>query len=263
MARSSRPLSRRAGTATEAETIVIVCEGEKTEDMYFNGIRREYRLTTARITFIGLGADPLTVVKRAEQLKPDYDHAWAVFDIESAGPYGKQHAGLDAAVARADRAGIRCAISTVLRAVADPPLSGSMRRTSAMRVHARSPVVSLSTTATRASLSARSGHTAERRSTTPAGSTGGSARTIRTCWTATRGRACRIWCDSCWPSSTLLLPTSRRPGPTAVAVGLDAPATDPAVTPGIGQRMSMKIGWCRARCRSTGRRCRGCDRVVD
>jgi len=110
MARS-RPLSRRAGTATEAETIIIVCEGEKTEDIYFNGIRREYRLTTARINFIGLGADPLTVVRRAEQFKPDYDHAWAVFDVESAGPHGKRHAGLDAAIARADRAGIRCAIS--------------------------------------------------------------------------------------------------------------------------------------------------------
>jgi len=111
MARSSRPLSRRAGKATEAETIIIVCEGVKTEDIYFNGIRREYRLTTARINFIGLGADPLTVVRRAEQFKPAYDHAWAVFDVESAGPHGQRHAGLDAAIARAERAGIRCAIS--------------------------------------------------------------------------------------------------------------------------------------------------------
>ena len=38
-------------------------------------------------------------------------HAWAVFDVESAGPHGQRHAGLDVAVARADRAGIRCAIS--------------------------------------------------------------------------------------------------------------------------------------------------------
>lgn len=84
MARSSRPLTRRAGTATEAETIVIVCEGEKTEEIYFNGIRQKYRLSTTRIKFIGLGADPLAVVERAEALKRDYDHAWAVFDVESA-----------------------------------------------------------------------------------------------------------------------------------------------------------------------------------
>jgi len=48
MARSSRRLGRHAGRAPEAETIAIVCEGEKTEDIYFNGIRREFRLATAR-----------------------------------------------------------------------------------------------------------------------------------------------------------------------------------------------------------------------
>ncbi|WP_432988707.1 RloB family protein [Dactylosporangium sp. CA-233914] len=111
MARNSRPLTRRAGTAIEAETIVIVCEGVKTEEIYFNGIRKEYRLATARINFIGLGADPLTVVRRAEELKSDYDHAWAVFDVESAGHHGQRHPSLEAAIARADRAGIRCAIS--------------------------------------------------------------------------------------------------------------------------------------------------------
>ena len=111
MARNSRPLTRRPGTATEAETIVIVCEGEKTEEIYFNGIRKEYRLATARINFIGLGADPLTVVKRAEELKSDYDHCWAVFDVESAGPHGQRHSSLEAAIARAERVGIRCAIS--------------------------------------------------------------------------------------------------------------------------------------------------------
>jgi hypothetical protein len=111
MARDSRPLSRRAGTATEAETIAIVCEGEKTEEIYFNGIRKKYRIATARINFVGLGADPLTVVKRAEELKSDYDYSWAVFDVESAGPYAQRHPSLEAAMTRADRAGIRCAIS--------------------------------------------------------------------------------------------------------------------------------------------------------
>jgi RloB-like protein len=111
MVRNSRPLARRAGTATEAETIVIVCEGEKTEDIYFNGVRKGYRLATARINFIGLGADPLTVVKRAEELKPDHDHSWAVFDVESAGHHGQRHTTLEAAIERAERVGIRCAIS--------------------------------------------------------------------------------------------------------------------------------------------------------
>ncbi|MFI5910750.1 RloB family protein [Dactylosporangium sp. NPDC051541] len=111
MTRSSRPLARRAGTATEAKTIAIVCEGVKTEDIYFNGIRKQYRLATARINFVGLGADPLTVVRHAEQLQADYDYTWAVFDVEAAGPHAQRHLSLDAAVARATRAGIGCAIS--------------------------------------------------------------------------------------------------------------------------------------------------------
>jgi hypothetical protein len=61
MARDSRRLSRRAGTATEVETIAVVCEGEKTEDIYFSGIRKEHRLATARLRVVGLGADPLRV----------------------------------------------------------------------------------------------------------------------------------------------------------------------------------------------------------
>lgn len=111
MARSSRALARLAGSATETETIVIVCEGEKTEEIYFNGIRKEFRLATTYIKFIGLGADPLTVVKQAEELKSDYDHAWAVFDVESAGHHGQRHSSLDAAIARAEQAGIHYAVS--------------------------------------------------------------------------------------------------------------------------------------------------------
>jgi hypothetical protein len=111
MTRNSRPLARRAGTATEAQTIVIVCEGKETEDIYFNGIRKEYRLATTHIKFIGLGMDPLKVVEKAKELKPDYDYTWAVFDVESAGPHGQRHSRLEAAIAKADQVGIRCAIS--------------------------------------------------------------------------------------------------------------------------------------------------------
>jgi hypothetical protein len=111
MARNSPPLTRHAGTAIEAETIAIVCEGQKTEGIYFNGIRTKFRLATTRINVVGLGADPMTVVEKAEQLKPDYDHAWAVFDVEAAGPHSRRHPSLEAAVAKADQVGIRYAIS--------------------------------------------------------------------------------------------------------------------------------------------------------
>ncbi|GAA0539894.1 RloB family protein [Paractinoplanes ferrugineus] len=111
MARNSRRLSRRPGTADEAETIAIVCEGEKTEDIYFNGIRREFRLATARLRVVTLGADPLRVVQEAEALRPEYDNAWAVFDVEAPGAHAIPHARLNQAVERAARVGVQCAIS--------------------------------------------------------------------------------------------------------------------------------------------------------
>ncbi|MFI5889010.1 RloB family protein [Actinoplanes sp. NPDC051513] len=111
MARNSRRLARRAGESTEAETIAIVCEGEKTEDIYFSGIRREFRLATARLRVVGLGAEPLRVVQEAESLRREYDHTWAVFDVEAPGAHAVPHARLTQAVERADRLGIRCAIS--------------------------------------------------------------------------------------------------------------------------------------------------------
>lgn len=111
MARSSRRLTRRAGTSAEAETVAIVCEGQKTEDIYFSGIRREFRLTTARLRVVSLGADPLRVVQEAESLRDEYDHTWAVFDVEAPGAHAIPHARFSQAVKRADHLGIRCAIS--------------------------------------------------------------------------------------------------------------------------------------------------------
>lgn len=87
MARSSRGLARRAGGNTEAETIAIVCEGQKTEDIYFSGIRREFRLATARLRVISLGADPLHVVQEA-QCGCGYDAKG--FDFASVWPHHQQ-----------------------------------------------------------------------------------------------------------------------------------------------------------------------------
>jgi len=111
MARSSRRLARAAGSAAEAETIAIVCEGQKTEDIYFSGIRREFRLATARLRVVSLGADPLWVVREAESLRPEYDNTWAVFDVEAPGAHAIPHARLNQAIERAERVGVRCAIS--------------------------------------------------------------------------------------------------------------------------------------------------------
>jgi hypothetical protein len=104
---TSRGLKRRAGRTAESETIAIVCEGEKTEDIYFSGIRRTFRLPTIRLHIVGLGKDPVDVVAKAMEFLPGYDHVWAVFDVEAPQP----HARLTSALRLADRNGIRCAVS--------------------------------------------------------------------------------------------------------------------------------------------------------
>lgn len=68
--------------------ILIVCEGQKTEPNYFDGVRMELRLQTLRVEIVrARGTDPRSVVQHAidrkadlrEQLGDDPE-AWAVFD---------------------------------------------------------------------------------------------------------------------------------------------------------------------------------------
>ncbi len=107
MKRTSKGLARRAGSAVEAETIAVVCEGSKTEEMYFDGVRRTFRLSTARIHVRGVGKDPVHVVEAAMKLLPDHDHVWAVFDVEAPEP----HARLNEAIRLAHKHQVSSAIS--------------------------------------------------------------------------------------------------------------------------------------------------------
>ncbi len=112
MRRPDKPLRRRPGTRTEIPRVLVVCEGEKTEAAYFEGVRREFRLSTASITVVGLGADPSYVVERALADASGFDEVWCVFDVEAPKP----HARLDETIALATgatgrRANLRCAVS--------------------------------------------------------------------------------------------------------------------------------------------------------
>lgn len=91
--------------------MAIVCEGLRTEDIYFSGVRREYRLATTRVHVVAAGADPLRVVASAKELRARYDQVWAVFDVEAAGAHALRHERLVPAIEEAQRSGIRCAIS--------------------------------------------------------------------------------------------------------------------------------------------------------
>ncbi len=67
---AARELRRRAAQRQPAERLLIVCEGEKTEPLYLQEIRRELRLPSANVQVqpAGRGTAPLRIVEYAERL---------------------------------------------------------------------------------------------------------------------------------------------------------------------------------------------------
>lgn len=69
--RRVRDLSRRnAGKIQSRDRILIVTEGEKTEVNYFEGMRRQLRISAMKVKVLpsSIGTDPLSVVNYAERL---------------------------------------------------------------------------------------------------------------------------------------------------------------------------------------------------
>lgn len=85
-ARSTRSLRRSGPTKSRRNTLLIVCEGTKTECSYFEAMRRDYRLSNVDVVVTGVGGAPITVVETAitRKAKADvrFDEVWCVFDTE-------------------------------------------------------------------------------------------------------------------------------------------------------------------------------------
>lgn len=77
-------LARRQGRKPARQRVLIACEGEKTEVLCFEGIRRQYRASAATIKVIhGDGTAPRQVVDFAlDTFQADnaYDAVYAIFD---------------------------------------------------------------------------------------------------------------------------------------------------------------------------------------
>ena len=89
------------------DRVLIVCEGSKTEPMYLAALARHCRLNTANIEIMGAGADPLTIVLRAEKSREleqergeKYDRVYCIFDRDT-------HATFNQASQRARRGGLK------------------------------------------------------------------------------------------------------------------------------------------------------------
>lgn len=84
--RQARKLARKKAQRGAYERILIVCEGEKTEPLYFEEIRREYRIHTANVRVLPseAGTSPMQVVEFAKKVFFDegkkFEKIYAVFD---------------------------------------------------------------------------------------------------------------------------------------------------------------------------------------
>lgn len=112
------PKERKVNTRKVRERILILCEGEKTEPNYFNGIKadkkKEHQLTGLRIeVFDTIYNTAVELVKQAIDLKRQgnhernpYDSVWVVVDLDG---YHKHPEAYDLA----EKNGIRIAFSCV------------------------------------------------------------------------------------------------------------------------------------------------------
>jgi hypothetical protein len=95
--RAAETYARRGPSRAPYDTVLILCEGEKTEPNYFSGLRSAYRLSSANIRIVPAEkSDPLGIVSIAESELANYDRVFCVFDRDS-------HAGYRKAVSKIER----------------------------------------------------------------------------------------------------------------------------------------------------------------
>jgi hypothetical protein len=100
----SSKLKRGQPTRSQIPVVLIVCEGTKTEPLYFEGFQKPGILS---IKTIGVGRGTLRVVERAIKEQDDmYNQIWCVFDLDNFSP-----AHFNNAVAKAEKKGLRVAYS--------------------------------------------------------------------------------------------------------------------------------------------------------
>jgi hypothetical protein len=109
----ARSWDRTVDTRAERERILIVCEGEKTEPNYFEAIKKKLPPRVAEVRIHGEGANTLTLVDTACELRDvraggdyQFDQVWVVFDRDSF-----PADDFDNAIARAEARGMKCAWS--------------------------------------------------------------------------------------------------------------------------------------------------------
>ena len=116
-ARQARDLVSRKARQDPYDKVLIVCEGEKTEPHYFNGLRDHYGINGANVEICGeCGSDPLSIFQHARQRYREekdtgdpFDRVFCEFDKDTHSTYKP---GLDQ-IAHATPKGTFVAINSV------------------------------------------------------------------------------------------------------------------------------------------------------
>lgn len=95
--RKARKLKeRKISFRRSFDRVLIVCEGEQTEPLYFEEFKHEYDLSSANVfvTDASSGSDPVSIIKHAEKLYKEsqkennaFDRVFCVFDKDQHGNY--------------------------------------------------------------------------------------------------------------------------------------------------------------------------------
>lgn len=116
-ARSARDLGRRKAQRESYARVLVVCEGEKTEPLYFDELKDYYGLSSADIKIHGdCGSAPNNIYDYARQKYREakdagdpFDHVFCVFDKDNHSSYGQTVND----IARAEPKGVYQAITSV------------------------------------------------------------------------------------------------------------------------------------------------------
>jgi hypothetical protein len=115
----AHPLKRKVATRRPRKTLVIFCEGERTEPEYLDALKRQpsvhdvaavdLRVETGKggsvpRTLVGMAAEARS---RALDEEAEIDEFWCVFDVE----WPRNHPGLEEAIRQARANGINLAVS--------------------------------------------------------------------------------------------------------------------------------------------------------
>lgn len=116
-AKKASELTRGKAKRAPYAKVLIVCEGEKTEPHYFNGLKDHYGLNSANVEICGdCGSDPLSIIRQAKQRYREekdagdaFDKVYCVFDKDAHTHYTQ---GLDV-IRGATPKGVYIAITSV------------------------------------------------------------------------------------------------------------------------------------------------------